>query len=113
MTLPPFSRKRIAPRSRSTSRRRRFELALVDAELARADESEWPAVDNAEQAISREHTLCGGPDEPPCSSPIEFDSRCLLLVANGGARSDGRALGNVPRRAVTLLVYAALGCLAG
>jgi hypothetical protein len=34
------------------------ELGLVDAELASADEADWPdAVDSAEQAVSREHTL--------------------------------------------------------
>jgi hypothetical protein len=34
------------------------ELGLVDAELASVDEADWPAaVDNAEQAVSREHTL--------------------------------------------------------
>jgi hypothetical protein len=34
------------------------ELALVDAELESIDEADWPAaVDNAEQAVSREHTL--------------------------------------------------------
>jgi SMODS and SLOG-associating 2TM effector domain 1 len=34
------------------------ELGLADADLAGVDEADWPAaVDSAEQAISREHTL--------------------------------------------------------